>query len=756
MSATAALPRRASPARVSRGRRLEAWWPTTRPILAFCALALLVSVRFATLLAHPPLLRVLGVVAAAGVGGLALQGTRTLPLRRVLDTPLRILIVALSGYLALRASGAPAGLLWPWRWGALLRELGHGLNALNGLWPYRGDAGRARTAVMFALPLAIVPAATLAFWPTDRWASRRRTLALSLLLVLYIAAATNESQVGWQFQGVLLLALLCAWAWTWSPKASQDGGRAAAWLLAVAALALLGAGVVQSRTPLLDYRDWNPFGPAYSPTSFDWNQAYGPLPWSSSTETMVSVASRAPHLWRATTLDRFNGVGFVRSHAQPRSAAGLEGMALHPGWVVHATVTVRGLSSRQLLSPGQIIDAGIVGEDTPSVRAIAADGTLAASAAAPSGDRYTVTAYAPEPSPAQMRHAPSFFPAAYAPYTELQLPSRGAATPVSTSDPSGVARIQASPYAPVYALARRLALGVPSAYEVVARTEAFFAHGFTYDQRPRRSAYPLISFLFGERRGYCQQFSGAMTLLLRMDGIPARVAAGFLTGSPDRSTGLYDVTAQDAHEWVEVFFTGIGWVPFNPTPAGSVAGGSGSSLPALEGAATTLRHRALPSHARGGRRAKATPLRSSGGPDAGPLLAFALAGGALALLLGGAWLASAIRVQHVLAGDADGAVRELSVALSRVGRPLVPGTTLAGLECDFRRSHGPAAARYVRMLRERRYAPRAERRVPGARERRAVRRALCRRRGPLTRLRVLLALPPGGGRPRSGDAVDRL
>jgi hypothetical protein len=247
-----------------------------------------------------------------------------------------------------------------------------------------------------------------------------------------------------------------------------------------------------------------------------------------------------------------------------------------------------------------------------------------------------------------------------------------------------------------------------------------------------------------------------MTLLLRMDGIPARVAAGFLTGSPDRSTGLYDVTAQDAHEWVEVFFTGIGWVPFNPTPAGSVAGGSGSSLPALEGAATTLRHRALPSHARGGRRAKATPLRSSGGPDAGPLLAFALAGGALALLLGGAWLASAIRVQHVLAGDADGAVRELSVALSRVGRPLVPGTTLAGLECDFRRSHGPAAARYVRMLRERRYAPRAERRVPGARERRAVRRALCRRRGPLTRLRVLLALPPGGGRPRSGDAVDRL
>lgn len=742
MSATAALSSRAARARVSGRRTSQAWWPAMRVALAFCALALLAGVRFATLLEHPPLLRVLGVVAAAGAGGLALSCTHSLPRRRGLDTAVRVLIAAVGAYLAVRASGAPARLLWPWRWGDLLSELGHGLDALNGLWPYRGDVGAARMAVMFALPAAIVPAAMLAFWPTgERTASTQRALALAPLLVLYVAAVTNQSQVGWQFQGVLLLALLCMWGWAWRPRA-QDRGRAAAWLLAVAALALVGAGFVQSGTPLLGYRSWNPFGPAYSPTTFSWNQAYGPLPWSSSTETMVSVDSHAPHLWRATTLERFDGVGFVRSGTPPQSTAGMEGAALHPSWVTQATFTVRGLSSRQLLSPGQIIGAGIVGEDTPSVGAIATDGTLAVSTAAPSGDRYTVTAYTPEPSAAEMRGAPSSFPAAYAPYTELDLPSAGSVTPVSTSDAEGVARIQASPYARAYALARSLAAGEPNTYDVVARTEAFFAHGFTYDQQPRPSAYPLIAFLFGERSGYCQQFSGAMTLLLRMDGIPSRVAAGFLAGSPSAAAGVYDVTAQDAHEWVEVFFKGIGWVPFNPTPASRLGGGSGFSSATLEGSATALRHRSLPSRARAGAGAKATPASSRAGLGGGASLALVLSGGALALLLATAWLTGATRVQQRFAGDANGAVRELSRALLRVGRPLEPRTTLAELERELGRSHGAAAARYVRLLRELRYAPRAEQRAPWAHERRAARRALCRRHGPLTRLRVLIALPP--------------
>jgi hypothetical protein len=66
------------------------------------------------------------------------------------------------------------------------------------------------------------------------------------------------------------------------------------------------------------------------------------------------------------------------------------------------------------------------------------------------------------------------------------------------------------------------------------------------------------------RRGYCQHFAGAMALMLRYLGIPARVAAGFTSGT--YKDGTWAVTDHDAHTWVEVWFRGYGWLPFDPTP----------------------------------------------------------------------------------------------------------------------------------------------------------------------------------------------
>ncbi len=66
------------------------------------------------------------------------------------------------------------------------------------------------------------------------------------------------------------------------------------------------------------------------------------------------------------------------------------------------------------------------------------------------------------------------------------------------------------------------------------------------------------------RSGYCQHFAGAMALMLRYLGIPARVAAGFASGT--YSKDHWTVTDHDAHAWVEVWFAGYGWLPFDPTP----------------------------------------------------------------------------------------------------------------------------------------------------------------------------------------------
>ena len=90
--------------------------------------------------------------------------------------------------------------------------------------------------------------------------------------------------------------------------------------------------------------------------------------------------------------------------------------------------------------------------------------------------------------------------------------------------------------------------------------------GFTYDEHPPRPAGlpPLADFVERTKRGYCQHFAGAMALMLRMTGIPARVAVGFTSG--DWENGTWTVTDHDAHAWVEVWFAGYGWLTFDPTP----------------------------------------------------------------------------------------------------------------------------------------------------------------------------------------------
>jgi len=742
-----ALPRRAPAPQAAGARATAQRWRARAPLLAFAALALLAGLRFASLLADPPLLRVIAVVAAATGTAEMLSRTRSLRPRRGVATIARLLILAVGAYLALRASGVPARGLWPWQWPRLAREIGRGLDALDGLWPYRGDVAHARLAVMLALPAAIVPGAALAFWPGTWRARERRALALALLLALYVTAAANESQVGWQVEGTLLLALLFLWLWAWG-SGRVIGGRATAWMLVLCALALLGAGALNARRPLVDYRGWNPFGAALPATSFEWNQHYGPLPWSKSTETMVSVSSPAPHLWRATTLDQFDGVGFRRS-AKPPPNGGEDTGGTNRRWITNATFTVRGLNSAQLLSPGTVISVSLVGPGAPRLAAIAADGTIGVSGASPqSGDRYTVSAYAPAPSAAEMRDAPPVIPSAYAAYTEFELPVRGGrAAPVSAADSAEQARIEASPYGRVYALARRLAAGEQSTYGIVSRVTAFLHHGFSYNEDPPRSAYPLVSFLLSEHAGYCQQFSGAMTLLLRMDGVAARVAAGFIAGSRNGSNGLEEVTANDAHAWVEVYFAGIGWVPFDPTPPAPRAGSREALLaaqaPERQVAARTFRNRGAQGRRQAEQRARLTRPAAGTPLGAGEGLTLVLGLAAtFALLLAGWCWASTLRLERMLAGDADGAVRELSRALSGLGIELAPGSTLTELEHRLERSYGADAGSYVRLLRARRYAPGADPELPSARDRRLARRALCAHRGALARLRALLALPP--------------
>jgi hypothetical protein len=211
------------------------------------------------------------------------------------------------------------------------------------------------------------------------------------------------------------------------------------------------------------------------------------------------------------------------------------------------------------------------------------------------------------------------------------------------------------------------------------------------------------------------------------------VVTGFTSGSLDSKTREYVVRDLDAHSWVEVWYGGIGWVTFDPTPAdapprsqpdeASASGAPSGSVgpPSLGGD--------VPSDP--GRRA----LAAEEGPPWALIVLGALAG--LGLVAGGVllWLR---RRRRAPAPAAAIAVAELERALRRTGRHPGPATTLRSLEERFARS--PAAAAYVRAVRELRYGGRP--RAPTAAQRRGLRTELARGMGLAGRLRAWWALPP--------------
>ncbi len=128
--------------------------------------------------------------------------------------------------------------------------------------------------------------------------------------------------------------------------------------------------------------------------------------------------------------------------------------------------------------------------------------------------------------------------------------------------------LETGPYGETWRLAQRFRGGGRNQEEIVQDVLDYLGRDvFTYTESPPPAAQTLEGFLFEARSGYCQQFSGAMTLLLRMAGVPARVVTGFTSGSQDSKTREYVVRDLDAHSWVEVWYDGVGWVTFDPTPA---------------------------------------------------------------------------------------------------------------------------------------------------------------------------------------------
>lgn len=129
----------------------------------------------------------------------------------------------------------------------------------------------------------------------------------------------------------------------------------------------------------------------------------------------------------------------------------------------------------------------------------------------------------------------------------------------------------------VRAEARRVMAGAArkSDYDRVVHLERWFRFrsmgGFSYTRFNQNDPeHPIESFLIETKAGHCEFFATAMVLMLRAEGIPARVAVGFRGGTWSDMAEAFRVLQKDAHAWVEVPFEGAGWIPFDPTPPESV------------------------------------------------------------------------------------------------------------------------------------------------------------------------------------------
>ncbi len=770
----------------------------------FAALALLGALRWQRMVedlsaGHALLWVAVAVAAAAGIlwadGRTRWRGGATLG------------VAALGLLGAYASSGLELRLLKPRHLDELASGLSSGSEALaNVEMPYRGADPWPSLTLQLLGALLCVLAALLAFWPrTQRTASAGTVEAtpraasadtgdrgyqfLSLALLLVLVAAPVVSLGGAQpvALGAVLTALTVCFLWLERLPLRPGLGIAAMLALALAG-ALPLASAADGEEPWFDYKAFaEGLGPD-DPLQFDWGHSYGPMTWPRDGAEVLRVASSEPEYWKVRNLDEFDGEKWVAPGEERPGGSGAD-MDLARDWESQfrwrrsLRVTLRRLETRDVVGTGTTLDV----QDTSRVVEPSGEpGLWRAQTEFRAGDSYTVKAYAPRPSTAQLARSPSGADTRRLTDLDVTIPIEGdgrseqeselarlrmraevrfapfqpfgrgpapyAAYQTLARSHDGDAALRASAYARTWKLARGLRADVETPYDYVRAVNRYLQEGFTYDEVPApvppgRAA--LDGFLFDTKSGYCQHFSAAMALLLRMGGVPARVVTGFSPGGYSKRKQAWIVRDTDAHSWVEAWFDDWGWVTFDPTPADTPAR---SQIAAIERPPETSSDRGDAASSDGSPAARTGGVRpdllgrqsgpggagATGSEDGGTARWWFAVPVLLVPLLAG-WLVLRWRRRSLgPAAALDCAVAELEAALRRIGRPAAAGTTLQQLE--QRHGRTPEAAAYLRALRAGRYAPTAS--APTAGGRRALRRELGDGTGPRGRLRALWALPP--------------
>ena len=317
--------------------------------------------------------------------------------------------------------------------------------------------------------------------------------------------------------------------------------------VAFGAVAVALALVLAPLVPLGQKQPWNNNGPD------------GPIQLSDPTVRLEQDLKR-PEDTRVLTYRTSNDESvYMRTVALPEltttgarllpmrlSRIGLAGAHTFPGERVEIDVAMAGVPSEYLPNPfaAESIDAEGSWSFDPDTMSIVASGP----------DRleqtidlnYSVVSTLPSPSREDIEAAEA----------------GGGVNAVTVAVPEGLAPVVADLTADVVseaATAGQKALAI----QEFLRSDAF---SYSLEAPPSTGSDAISAFLLEERAGYCIHFAAGMITMARLEGIPARMAVGFAPGER-LEDGSFEVTAHDAHAWPELFLDGLGWVPFEPTPA---------------------------------------------------------------------------------------------------------------------------------------------------------------------------------------------
>jgi transglutaminase-like putative cysteine protease len=695
--------------------------------------------------------------------------------------------------LAVVVSGLHLALLGPRRWGDLFPGLSDGASALGTVaLPYSAASPWPAVVLELLGALLLVWAALMAFWPRRDGERGYPFLALVLLLVLVVSPVVSMGGAAPVLLGAVLTTLCVCFLWLERLPLRPGGGVAA--LLGIALAGALPIAATADRGDAwFDYRSFaEGLGPN-DPIHFSWNQGYGPIDWPRDGNEVMRVKSDQPYYWKAANLEDFNGVSWQERKPgevqEPSDGDVPEDWRNRPGWTSTIEVQIKRLTSRAVVSAGTTM--GVESSSQPLERSGLPGSYQTVSTNLRRGDSYTLQVHVPRPAGGALAQADSGLFDQQADDLQVALPLKHALRYSTIGRGSGRVRSvvlhtrpfgdKRKPYLELpnagrslfsvdrvirrntrywrtWQLAQRLKRGTKTPLEYVIRVNRYLQTGFSYSERPqpvRAGVEPLDGFLFDTKEGYCQHFSGAMALLLRMGGVPARVASGFSPGGFSKRHDAWIVRDTDAHAWVEAWFDRNGWVTYDPTPSATPARSQIAALtdppPAAPSASSSVT--AGGGAANGGRTALRGDLRfdllrdSAAGPpstlqqDNGTpwwvfvLIALAVVG----LVALAAWRFLLHRGKPLQ--PMDRALAELEAALRRTGRSVTAGTTLRQLE--KRLGGSPEAIGYLRALSATRYG--ADPAPPTPAQRAAMRRALAEGLGLAGRVRAWWALPP---RPR--------